>query len=444
MFDHCRKNHFYDDDMHKYNYENHSHYYKEDAIHYDRRNDSCQDCTSYSNANSHNYGFQPTFKNSKCFENSYEDQPYYTHSSFVPQNTSPYSRSSDFYSTPYCDQVDNTFMEFIREMQEENKISRKRIEENWAFLEEMKLEMENLKSEQEMEVLQNDSKFCGREGKISTLLIENPQISKPSFSFPSLSENQEKINAIPRVILGEESSNHLLEIFEENVEIDEKEIEEELVCEGIPQLDDYKVPIPFLEALYSKTLLHSMNLEREDKISLREVDEIIYDIHRLFVDVESIVLDEKNEEVCADRQDEGEKEFHQGDKFLNVFYENINAMEFTDLIHDVKVSHENAINHMPLTFVKEKLCLKKFSFHPFMTHENNIIEVNVEPIIIKIYFTDWHDHLPNGKFFFMNVMLFQCFMFNNSMLLSYILKKLILTKWHDHFIEHEILSYFSN
>ena len=96
---------------------------------------------------------------------------------------------------------------------------------------------------------------------------------------------------------------------------------------------------------------------------------------------------------------EGEKEFHQGGKLLYIFYENINAMEFNDLIHDVKVSHENSINHMPLTFLNEKLCLKKFSFHPFMIHENNIIEVNVEPIIIKIYFTDWHGHLPNGKKF---------------------------------------------
>ena len=66
----------------------------------------CQDYTSYSNANSYNYGFQLTFKKSKCFENSYEDQPYSSHSSFVPQDTSPYSRSSDFRSTPHCDQVD--------------------------------------------------------------------------------------------------------------------------------------------------------------------------------------------------------------------------------------------------------------------------------------------------------------------------------------------------
>ena len=130
-------------------------------------------------------------------------------------------------------------------MQEENKISCKRIEENWEFLEEMKLEMENLKSEQEIEVLQNDSKFHAREGKLSTLPLENPQTSKPSLLLPSLSEKKEKINVIHRVILGEESSNHLLEIFEENVERDEKENEEELVCEGIPQLDDYKVPILF-------------------------------------------------------------------------------------------------------------------------------------------------------------------------------------------------------
>ena len=172
-------------------------------------------------------------------------------------------------------------------MQEEIRISRKRMEE-------LKLEMENFRSEQEMEVLQNNSEFHGRKGKLSTLPIENPQTSKTSFSLPSLSEKKEKSNAIPRVILGEESSYYLLEIFEENVERDKKENEEEIFCEGIPQLDDYKVPIPFLEALYSKTMLNSMNLEREDKISLGEMDEIIYDIHVLFVDVESILLNEKN------------------------------------------------------------------------------------------------------------------------------------------------------
>ena len=188
-------------------------------------------------------------------------------------------------------------------------------------------------------------------------------------------------------------------------------------------------------------MLNSMNLEREDKISLREMDEIIYDIHMLFVDVESIVLDDKIEEVYADQRYEGEKEFHQGGKLLNMFDENINAIEHTDLIHDVKVSHENVINHMPLTFVNEILSLKKFSFHPFMINENNIDEVNVDPIIIKIYFTDWHDHLPNGKKFYMIVMLFQCFMLNNSMLFFYILKKLVFTKWHDHFMEHEKFSH---
>ena len=375
MFDHYRKNHFYNENMHKYG--NHYDYYKEDAHHYDKKNYFCQDYTSFSNVNSNNYGLHPTFNDTKFSENSYEDQPYSTHSSFVP-----YSKSSDFYSTPHCDQVDNTLLEFIREMPEENKISRKMIEENWAFLEEMKLEMENFRSEQEMEVLQNNSKFHGREGKLSTVPIEISQKSKPSFSLPSLSEKKYEINATHRFILGEESFNHLLEIFEENIEIDEKENEEELVCEGIPKLDDYKVPSPFPEALYSKTMLNSMNLEREDKISLREMDEIIYDIHMLFVDVESIVLDDKIEEVYADQRYEAEKEFHQGGKLLNMFDENINAIEHTDLIHDVKVSHENVINHMPLTFVNEILSLKKFSFHPFMINENNIDEVNVDPIII--------------------------------------------------------------
>ena len=78
-------------------------------------------------------------------------------------------------------------------MQEENKISRKRIKENWTFLEEMKLEMENFRSEQEMEVFQKNSEFHGRKGKLSTLPTENPQTSKPSFSLPSLSEKQEKV-----------------------------------------------------------------------------------------------------------------------------------------------------------------------------------------------------------------------------------------------------------
>ena len=438
MFDHYRKNHFYNENMQKYG--NHSQYYKEDAYHYDRKNYLCQDYTSYSNANSYNYDFQPTFNNTKCFENSDEDQPYSTHLSFVPQNTSPHSRSSDFYSTPNCNQVENTLLEFIREMQEENKISRKRIEENWAFLEEIKLEMENFRSEQEMEVFQKNSEFHGRKGKLSTLPTENPQTSKPSLSLPSLSEKQEKSNDIPRVILGEESSNHLLEIFEENVERDEKENEEELVCEGIPQLNDYKVPIPFPEALYSKIMLNSMNLEREDKISLREMDEIISDIGMLFVDAGNIFLIDQIQESYAGWQYEGEKEIHQGGKLLNVFDDKINAMECTDLIHDVKVSHENVINHIPLTFLNENLCLKNISFLPFMIHENNINEENLEPIIIKIYFTDWHDHLPNSKFFYMNVMILQSFMFNNSMLLSYILKKFLFTKWHDHFIEHEIIS----
>ena len=116
MFDHCRKNHFYDEDMHNYKYENHSHYYKEDAINYDRKNYFCEDYNSDSNANSYNYGFQFTFNRCKFFENSYEDQPYSTHSSFTPQNTSPYPRSSDFYATPHCDQVENTLLEFVREM----------------------------------------------------------------------------------------------------------------------------------------------------------------------------------------------------------------------------------------------------------------------------------------------------------------------------------------
>ena len=213
--------------------------------------------------------------------------------------------------------------------------------------------------------------------------------------------------------------------------------EEELVCEGIPQLDDYKVLIPFPKAVYSKTMLNSMNIEREDKISLREMDEIISDIGMLFMDAENIFLKDQIEESYAGPQYEGEKEFHQGGKLLNVFDDKINAMECTDLIHDVKVSHENVINHIPLTFVNEKLCLKNISFYPLMIHENNINEENIKPILIKIYFTDWQDHLPNSKIFYTSVMIVQCFMFNNSMILSYILMKFIFIKWYDHFMEHE-------
>ena len=40
---------------------------------------------------------------------------------------------------------------------------------------------------------------------------------------------------------------------------------------------------------------------------------------------------------------------------LNVFDENINAMEHIDLIYDVKVSCKNNINHIPLTFVNKKV-----------------------------------------------------------------------------------------
>ena len=59
-------------------------------------------------------------------------------------------------------------------MQEEIRIYRERMEE-------LKLEIENFKSEQEMEVLQNNSKLHRREVKLSILPIENPQTLKPSF-----------------------------------------------------------------------------------------------------------------------------------------------------------------------------------------------------------------------------------------------------------------------
>ena len=47
-----------------------------------------------------------------------------------------------------------------------------------------------------------------------------------------------------------------------------------------------------------------MNIERKDKISLREVNVIIYDIHMLCVDVENIFLKDQMKES-------DEKDFHQ-------------------------------------------------------------------------------------------------------------------------------------
>ena len=71
-------------------------------------------------------------------------------------------------------------------------------------------------------MLQNNSKFHGREGEPSTLSLEKPQTPESSFSLTSLGEKQENSNIIPRATLGEESSNILLEIIKENVKRDEK------------------------------------------------------------------------------------------------------------------------------------------------------------------------------------------------------------------------------
>ena len=168
MFDHYRKNHFSIENKHKYNYGNHSHYYAKEAIHYDSRYYLYHDYNSYSNANSYDYDCPRTCNSTKFCGNSYEVQSYSTHLSFVPQNTSLYSRSSDLYSTPYNDQVANTLLEFIRETLEEIRISHKNMEE-------MKLEIENLKSEKDMEMIQYNSKFHAREDKLSNLPLENSQ-----------------------------------------------------------------------------------------------------------------------------------------------------------------------------------------------------------------------------------------------------------------------------
>ena len=50
-----------------------------------------------------------------------------------------------------------------------------------------------------------------------------------------------------------------------------------------------------------------MNLQRQDKISLREMDEIISNIYMLFVDVENVFLKDQIEDSYAGRQYEGEK-----------------------------------------------------------------------------------------------------------------------------------------
>ena len=60
--------------------------------------------------------------------------------------------------------------------------------------------------------------------------------------------------------------------------------------------------------------------------------------------------------------------------------------ECIDLVHDVEVSHENVINHIPITFMNEQLCMKCFSFHPLIILENIINLVNVDPIIMKLFF----------------------------------------------------------
>ena len=76
-----------------------------------------------------------------------------------------------------------------------------------------------------MKMSQNNSKFNGREGKCSNISLENPQTSKLSLSLSSLSEKQENIDVIPRVILGEKTSNLFLQIIEQNVERDNKKNE---------------------------------------------------------------------------------------------------------------------------------------------------------------------------------------------------------------------------
>ena len=76
------------------------------------------------------------------------------------------------------------------------------------------------------------------------------------------------------------------------------------------QLDDHMARIPFLEALYYKTMLNPMNFEIDNNIYARELNEIISKIHMLFLDVENIFLKSQIEESYASQQYDDKKEFH--------------------------------------------------------------------------------------------------------------------------------------
>ena len=77
------------------------------------------------------------------------------------------------------------------------------------------------------------------------------------------------------------------------------------------------------------------------------------------------------------------KIFIKGFRLIKVFDDNINVRERIGLVRDVKASHENLVDYIPLFFMNELLCMKYFYFHALMTRENNIKEVNIKPIIIK-------------------------------------------------------------
>ena len=81
------------------------------------------------------------------------------------------------------------------------------LSKNWAYHQEMKLEVEILKREQEKKVRQTNPRCSGIEDQISIQSLVSPQCLNLSPTIQSLCEKREDIHGIHRVILGEESSN---------------------------------------------------------------------------------------------------------------------------------------------------------------------------------------------------------------------------------------------
>ena len=116
------------------------------------------------------------------------------------------------------------------------------------------------------------------------------------------------------------------------------------------------------------------------------------------------------------------------------------TMEYIDFYYDVKIYHKNVFNHIHLTFMNEHICIKHFSFHHLMINKTIFKEENVEPILNKYFFNIYHDHHFDHKTFYINVLIFQSFLFTQSMLSRCILKKGFFKDWCDHFLERKNIS----